>query len=93
MTDEKRPIEPEVVLDVWTIFCPRHLEPFKEAWPKGFPLAMVWFFQYATTMPAIWDKAKGDSEKLNSAIDEFKPLCCFVPDNVREAITLRALDK
>lgn len=83
---------PVVQLGVWDVFCPRHLEPFRANWPKGYPLAMMWLFQYAASMPAIQDAADRDANKLTAAVREFSPVCCFVPDDVREAVILRALD-
>jgi hypothetical protein len=77
----------------WTeVWCKRHSEPFRAEWPKGAALAMIWIFQYAATMSAIHEAAGHDSADLPQALDRFSPLCCFVPDEVREAITLRALD-
>lgn len=85
---------PRVELD-WSLWCPRHLEPYRENWPKGAPLAMLRLFEAAVALPAVADAAKGDAGNLGAALKRFAPLCCFVGKEKLGAIyaeTLRGTD-
>lgn len=86
--DEQKPY---VQLEVWTMFCPRHLEPFKQDWPKGYAIALTELFKYAVAMPAISEHAKNDANNIQAALERFKPICCFVPKEVRRSIIKKAL--
>ena len=80
--------QPQVQLD-WSLWCARHLEPYRKQWPKGAPLAMMRLFEAAVRMPAVIAYCGGDGDqladanKLTAALRRFKPLCCFV---VKEAM-------
>ena len=74
-----------VMLD-WSLWCPRHLEPYHAQWPKGAAPAMMALFRAASAMPAVQDAARHDARKLTGALQQFAPLCCFVGAGVLEQI-------
>lgn len=76
---------PMVKLD-WSLWCARHLEPYRAQWPAGAPVAMLRLFDAAVAMPAVTDAAHGDTEQLTAALQRFAPLCCFIPNAKLEAI-------
>jgi hypothetical protein len=80
-----RPGESMVKLD-WSLWCARHLEPYREQWPKGAPVAMMRLFDAAVKMPAVADAAGNDAANLTTALRRFRPLCCFVGQAVMDAI-------
>jgi hypothetical protein len=75
----------QVVID-WSLWCSRHLEPYRAQWPKGAPLAMLRLFDAAVAMPAVVDACGGDAHLLTEALQRFKPLCCFVGQEALDAI-------
>lgn len=81
---------PQVTLD-WSLWCPRHLEPYRAAWPKGAAVAMLALFKAAAAMPAVSDAAGGDAANLTAALQRFKPLCCFVSKEKLDAIYAESL--
>lgn len=86
------PGQPRVTLD-WSLWCARHLEPYRARWPKGAPLAMVRLFEAAVAMPAVADAAGGDTANLTAALRRFAPLCCFVGKEKLDAIYQETLPK
>lgn len=82
---------PMVTLD-WSLWCARHLEPYRAQWPKGASLAMLRLFDAAVRMPAVIDACghppgdpdHADTANLTVALERFKPVCCFVG---KEAMT------
>ena len=74
-----------VVVD-WSLWCSRHLEPYRAQWPKGAALAMVRLFDAAVAMPAVVDACGGDTHLLTEALQRFKPLCCFVGQEALDKI-------
>jgi hypothetical protein len=84
--------QPNVVLD-WSLWCNRHLAPYRAQWPAGAAVAMMRLFDAAVRMPAIVDAAKdkpsdkqADVANLNYALHRFAPLCCFVSSTTMLAI-------
>lgn len=75
--------QPQVQLD-WSLWCDRHLRPYRAGWPRGAPLAMCRLFEAAVKMPAVIAFCGGggdelaDANKLTEALQRFRPLCCFV---------------
>ncbi len=64
----------------WSLWCGRHLEPYRAQWPLGAPSAMIMLFQAAAEMPAVVvDAAHGNTDELEAALNRFKPICCFIP--------------
>jgi hypothetical protein len=76
---------PQVWLD-WSLWCGRHLEPYRARWPQGAPLAMMRLFDAAVRMPAVIDAAGGRTENLTEALKRFAPLCCFISHDDLEKI-------
>jgi hypothetical protein len=74
-----------VALGMW-MWCPRHLQPYRTAWPAGFAVAMVRLFDAAIRMQAVTDYCQGDAGKLTAALERFAPVCCFVPRETLQAI-------
>lgn len=76
----------------WSLWCDRHLQPYRAQWPKGAPLAMVQLFRAAAAMPAVIAYCGGggdqlaDPGKLTEALQRFKPLCCFVSKETMDRI-------
>jgi hypothetical protein len=62
----------------WSLWCSRHLEPYRERWPYGAASAMLMVFHAAIAMPAVADAAGGDAEKIEAALQRFRPICCFI---------------
>jgi hypothetical protein len=74
-----------VALGMW-MWCPRHLRPYRAAWPQGFAVAMVRLFDAAARMQAVADFCRGDAGKLTDALVRFAPACCFIPGEALQAI-------
>lgn len=85
MADAARAGVPLVQLD-WSLWCARHLEPYRARWPEGAALAMLALFQAAAKMPAVVDAAGGQTGRLTQALQRFRPLCCFVGKAVLDEI-------
>jgi hypothetical protein len=84
--------QPQVILD-WSLWCARHLEPYRAGWPAGSAVAMMRLFEAAVAMPAVSDAAGGDAANLTAALQRFKPLCCFVGKAAMDAIYAETLPK
>lgn len=82
--------QPRVELD-WSLWCGRHLKPYRAQWPKGSAVAMMRLFQAAVAMPAVSDAARGDAANLTAALKRFAPLCCFIPKDKLDAIYAETL--
>jgi hypothetical protein len=76
----------------WDMWCSRHLVPLKEAWPKGAGLAMLGLFNAFAADPRIVTAAHGKVGELPLVINAYKPLCCFVGDEVMAEVTRLALE-
>lgn len=63
----------------WDLWCGRHLEPYRAKWPLGASVAMLMLLQAAAKMPAVVEFAHGDANQLTTALQRFKPICCFIP--------------
>lgn len=76
------------------LWCHKHLSPLQPDWPRGYALAMVGLFQEGASDPRIAAEV-GDSDNPNGAIqaafNRHKPLCCFLPAGIAEAIIASAL--
>jgi len=81
MADES----PPVMLD-WSLWCGRHLEPYRARWPEGAMVAMMRLFDAAVKMPAVAEAAGHKTENLTGALQRFAPLCCFISRDELEAI-------
>lgn len=87
---------PPIIMS-YHLWCPRHLEPLRAEWPKGYPIAMIGLFQEVSADPRTWEGAeKDDSGKVPMAViqrvmNEVKPVCCWLPDGIAEAIIASAL--
>jgi hypothetical protein len=73
------------------LFCPRHLEPFRAEWPRGYPGMLLVLFQHAVRDREIlracgWDPGRGvqaEVARMGAAIREFGPICCRLdPDEL-----------
>jgi len=74
-----------VALGMW-MWCPRHLQPYRAAWPRGFAVAMTRLFDAAVRMQAVIDWCQGDAGKIAGALARFAPVCCFIPNEDLQAI-------
>ena len=90
--------QPRVRLD-WSLWCARHLEPYRARWPRGAPLAMARLFEAACAMPAViaWCGGGGDqladAGKLTEALQRFRPLCCLVGKDAMDRIYAETLPR
>lgn len=69
-----------IQIDPRAHWCPRHLEPFRAAWPKGYLLASMALFEESVRRPEIAEAAGGDTAMLDRVLREFGPLCCLIGD-------------
>ncbi len=67
----------------WSLWCSRHLDPYRAQWPAGATLAMMRLFEAAVAMDAVAEAASHDPANLTAALRRFRPLCCFIS---REAL-------
>ena len=74
-----------VALGMW-MWCPRHLQPYRAAWPQGFAVAMIALFGAAASMQAVIDYCQGDAGQLTQALQRFAPACCFIPRETLQAV-------
>lgn len=81
----QEPERPMVTLD-WSLWCARHLEPYRAQWPKGAAIAMMRLFDAAVAMPAVADAAGNDVARLTEALRRFAPVCCFVGKDAMDRI-------
>jgi hypothetical protein len=56
------------------VICPRHGEPFRARWPKGYPLMAVSSFQALIDDPGFQELAGGDAGRINVLLGE-RPIC------------------
>jgi hypothetical protein len=70
------------------VFCSRHGEPFRHAWPQGFGLATILLFRKVTELPQTLADARriagvGPDEEVEISVMERvldeKPACCRLP--------------
>jgi hypothetical protein len=59
-----------------TLWCPKHLEPFREHWPLGYLPASMCLFQQVMDDPETGKAIQFDAEKLDGYLAEFGPFCC-----------------
>jgi len=76
-----------ITLPFERILCPRHGEPFRAEWPRGYPLFAVKAIQRALEDPALQTRVNAPdrtqspensaifSRNVEAALDE-KPACC-----------------
>lgn len=94
MTDQ-----PKIQLDFTKDFCARHLEPFREEWPKGAAYVMMMTFDRFMAderVRAMAPKgpdglAEGDDDTILMLMGELRPLCCFIPEEEMQEIIAEAL--
>jgi len=55
------------------VWCPEHLEPYREQWPLGAPTATVYLVELCAERVGA-----DDDYVLLSRLVELSPLCCFV---------------
>jgi hypothetical protein len=62
------------------VFCQRHGEVFRSAWPKGYPIAVIELIKLVTSNPALVPSTTGGAqtpkEIVEAALDR-KPACCW----------------
>ena len=75
----------------WSLWCPRHLEPFRPKWPEGAAIAMVELFKAAAADERVIDAAGGDADNLNGVLRVIAPVCCYLGDDIMAGITAAAL--
>lgn len=81
------------------LFCPRHLEPLRAEWPRGYVGLMMVLFQHAVRDHEIiracgWKPdvpGSADLARLPAALREFGPICCRLPEGEIERWTQLAL--
>lgn len=81
------------------LFCPRHLEPLRAEWPRGYAGLMMVLFQHAVRDPEIlrscgWKPEvpnSADIDRLPAALREFGPMCCRLAEGEMERWTAMAL--
>jgi hypothetical protein len=76
---------PQVELD-WKLWCSKHLEPFREEWPKGSALAMMGLFNAAVNDERIIELANHDTNKLTETLRAYSPVCCTLGDDVMNLV-------
>lgn len=72
-------------------WCPRHLQPLRTTWPRGWALAMLGLFQVCVRRQDIIDAAGADTRMLDRVLREYAPLCCLVGDEETAKWTRLAL--
>lgn len=58
--------------------CPRHGEPFRKDWPKGFAQIVILTLEHIQTDTALGAEAGGDVERINALLLA-RPVCERVP--------------
>lgn len=63
-----------------TVWCPRHLEPYRDQWPLGAPTATLRVLLAAYEMDKVLAEIGPDHEPpyVLNALVKFSPLCCFI---------------
>lgn len=91
MSDPKKPDDPPIELD-HTLWCPRHLEPLRAEWPKGFGMALIAMFHHAVQSDKIHKGSKGQTELIQVALKVNAPVCCnILGDKLSRKIIREAL--
>lgn len=69
-------------------WCPYHMEPFRDEWPKGAIVAGLTIFDALMRNEELQRHAEsvGKADDFEAALtaikSEYQPLCCFVGDEV-----------
>jgi hypothetical protein len=84
----------QVNLDPQHVFCRRHGEPLRATWPAGYLPFALKLFEAFVQDERTFGYARGDTDRLNAAIAEMGPLCCFVSEEaLREAYEASGIAK
>ena len=76
---------PTIELSVQRVTCPRHGEPFRARWPKGWPRFTLAVIRALLEEPTFAETLGGDIAAVNAALD-VRPACERVsPDVLRAA--------
>lgn len=73
------------------MWCKRHFEPLRAAWPKGAAEAMVGLFNATVEDERFFRLTEGKQSNFNDALKDLKPVCCFIGDKLCKEILKRAL--
>lgn len=68
--------DPEISIQPNTLWCPKHLEPFRKHWPHGYMPASMCLFNQVIDSEAALERTGGDATKINAYLAEFGPFCC-----------------
>lgn len=87
-----------ITIDPRTHWCPRHLEPFRAEWPRGYLPASLALLDEAVRREDVaraagWtpEGGRADPARLSAVLAEYGPLCCLVGDETAEKWTALAL--
>lgn len=80
-----------ITIDPRAHWCPRHLEPFRARWPRGYLPASMALLEEAVRRPEIARAAGGDADRLDPVLREYGPLCCLAGDDATARWTSLAL--
>lgn len=80
-------------------FCAKHLEPFREEWPRGFGMLCMEILEAVMEHPRFMahfsrrpdGKLQFEDEVATRALEAECPLCCLVGDEVMASITSMVL--
>ena len=75
---------PTIELSVQRVTCPRHGEPFRARWPKGWPRFTLAVIRALLEEPTFAEALHGDIAAVNAALD-VRPACERVPPDVLRA--------
>lgn len=79
--------EPQVRLElsIGRVACPRHSEPFREEWPKGWTTFALTLLQAGLATETLMDEAEQNAAMIDGALERL-PLC----ERVAPAVLMQA---
>ena len=78
----------------WQLWCHKHLSPLQPGWQDSMvpqTLAMLGLFQEAAADPRMREEPGGRAEAIQAVMNRHKPVCCWLPEGIAEAIVESAL--
>lgn len=94
MTDNLDSTPNPLTITGWQMWCHKHLQPLKAGWEDSIipqTIAMVGLFQEAASDPRMHVLTEGRAEAIQRVMNEVRPVCCWLPEGIAEAIIQSAL--
>lgn len=83
---------PQLEMTFDRVFCSRHGEPLRAAWPAGYGMAVLEMFRILNEDEAFQKECGGEVQNIGEALDK-KPMCCRLSQKQMLRVYLLAAEK